>query len=133
MALHSVQTEGKRMTGKAPGSKKALMTATKLRVQKARQKRLGVRKLSDDELLDNREKALQMVADGLGGALARYNQHQRNFWTEFALLDAALGRKVSRTVTMILREGDSRITTLADLALVTGHELQVKFVRRSDV
>jgi hypothetical protein len=87
----------------------------------------------NEALAQARERALSNVADQLAAALERDRIKAGRRYTDYRDLSKRMGRDMNRTVPNILKEGDTTISTLADLAHVTGSRLEIRFVDRDAV
>ena len=76
---------------------------------------------------NHRERVYTTVADAVAEALERERVREKRRFTDYRLLSKRVGRQMGRTLGQILRERDTTVSTLADIALATGHRLRIEF------
>lgn len=85
--------------------------------------------LERESLSQHRDRVYDNVADAVSGAIRRTPDGD-NAYVSYKELGRRLGREMGRTLFQITKgKTDTSVSTLADLALATGHTLHIEFRR----
>ena len=79
-------------------------------------------------MAEARRRAFCMVADQLAGAIERDRMRSGRRYTDYREISKRVGREMNRTLPQILKENDSTISTLSDLATICGCRLEIRMI-----